>query len=182
MLQEKRIESGTTFNTNYEYDDAGDLVKTTTPTGAEITTPRDVVGRVRGVAVKVGNTSYDVLKNVEYFPDNQVRFQTFGNNLLTESRTYDEVRRLAALNVDDDADGDGMSDAWETAHGLNPGSAADAALDPDGDGLTNLQEFEAQTDPHDPDTEGDSIADGQDPAPMVNDASWQIPVRSGILQ
>ena len=154
LLKETRIDSGTTFNTNYEYDDVGNLVKTITPTGAEITTPRDVVGRVRGVAMKVGSTNYDVVKNVEYFPDNQVRFQTFGNNQ-TETRSYNDVGRLAVLNVDDDADGDG---------------------------LTNLQEFEAQSDPHDPDTDGDSIDDGQDSAPAVNDAAWQIPVRSGVLQ
>lgn len=39
-----------------------------------------------------------------------------------------------------DTDSDGMSDAWETAHGLNP-SVNDAALDLDADGLNNLEEF-----------------------------------------
>jgi hypothetical protein len=48
---------------------------------------------------------------------------------------------------DPDADGDGIPDAWETAHGLNPNNAADAALDPDGDGFTNLQEYQNGTDP-----------------------------------
>jgi hypothetical protein len=47
-----------------------------------------------------------------------------------------------------DADLDGMPDAWETAHGLNPNSAVDAAQDPDYDGYTNLQECENETDPH----------------------------------
>jgi hypothetical protein len=42
-----------------------------------------------------------------------------------------------------DTDTDGMPDAWETFFGLNPTSAADATGDPDGDGLTNLQEFQA---------------------------------------
>ena len=47
-----------------------------------------------------------------------------------------------------DMDEDGMADDWELAHGLNPNDPADAALDPDGDGRSNLQEYEDGTDPH----------------------------------
>ena len=39
-----------------------------------------------------------------------------------------------------------MSDAWEDANGLNK-LVNDAALDPDGDGFTNLQEFLCGTNP-----------------------------------
>ncbi len=46
-----------------------------------------------------------------------------------------------------DSDHDGMPDDWEIAHGLNPTNAADAALDSDGDGRTNLQEYRDGTDP-----------------------------------
>ena len=46
-----------------------------------------------------------------------------------------------------DADGDGMADIWETAHGLNTNSLADATLDSDGDTMSNRAEFLAGTDP-----------------------------------
>lgn len=40
-----------------------------------------------------------------------------------------------------DRDRDGMPDAWEAAHGLNPEDPADSAADRDGDGYTNLEEY-----------------------------------------
>ena len=53
-----------------------------------------------------------------------------------EYRTYD---------VPVDSDHDGMPDAWESGHGLNPHSApgdfSDAIADPDGDGYTRLKEY-----------------------------------------
>ncbi len=54
------------------------------------------------------------------------------------------------LNVLADHDRDGMADAWEAQHGFNTNSPADVALDADGDTLTNLQEYQAGTDPLDP--------------------------------
>ncbi|MBI4509701.1 MAG: hypothetical protein HY698_08680 [Deltaproteobacteria bacterium] len=47
-----------------------------------------------------------------------------------------------------DLDTDGMADSWESEHDLNPNHDGDASEDPDGDGLTNLQEFQGGTDPH----------------------------------
>src|SRR4030095_162879 len=56
-----------------------------------------------------------------------------------------------------DTDGDGIPDAWETAHGLDPGNPADAAGDADGDGQTNLMEEYAGTDPNDPESVFESV-------------------------
>ncbi|RYD89256.1 MAG: pectate lyase, partial [Sphingomonadales bacterium] len=48
---------------------------------------------------------------------------------------------LASLAAPRDSDGDGMPDAWEKAHGLNPKSAADGNMDRNKDGWTNLEEW-----------------------------------------
>ncbi len=56
-----------------------------------------------------------------------------------------------------DSDCDGMPDAWELAHGLNPFDPSDAMLDLDGDGLSNAEEYASRTDP----TTGDSDGDGR---------------------
>ncbi|MFO1498751.1 MAG: lamin tail domain-containing protein [Verrucomicrobiota bacterium] len=51
---------------------------------------------------------------------------------------------------DPDSDQDGLPDAWETAHGLDPNSASGpngASGDPDADGLSNAEEYSAGTAP-----------------------------------
>lgn len=55
-----------------------------------------------------------------------------------------------AVKVVLDADGDGLPDEWEKKFGLNPADAADALADKDKDGFTNMEEFQAKTDPTDP--------------------------------
>lgn len=54
---------------------------------------------------------------------------------------------VATIAVLGDADGDGLPDSWETAYGLNPASAADAAADSDHDGVSNRDEYLAGTNP-----------------------------------
>jgi uncharacterized repeat protein (TIGR01451 family) len=61
---------------------------------------------------------------------------------------YNNSARFA-LTVYRDTDSDGIWDEWEITHGMRLDDPTDAALDPDDDGHTNLQEFQAGTDPHD---------------------------------
>jgi uncharacterized protein (DUF1800 family) len=59
-----------------------------------------------------------------------------------------------------DTDSDGMPDAWESTHSLQPNNPADADSDPDNDGLSNLREYICGTDPHDSDSDDDQANDG----------------------
>lgn len=58
----------------------------------------------------------------------------------------------------EDHDGDGIPDEWEKANGLDPLLATDADEDKDDDGFTNLEEFQAGTDPKDTKSHPDYLA------------------------
>lgn len=64
------------------------------------------------------------------------------------------------VTITDDNDGDGIPNAYERAHGLNPWRAADATNDFDGDGLSNFREYQFGTENGNPDTDGDTLPDG----------------------
>ncbi len=53
------------------------------------------------------------------------------------------------VKVEVDTDHDGLPNDWEKKHGLNPNDPTDATKDFDGDGFTNLEEYQAKTDPAD---------------------------------
>jgi hypothetical protein len=52
-----------------------------------------------------------------------------------------------------------MPDDWETTHELDPQNPAEAGSNPDKDGLTNQQEYEAGTNPRVADSDGDGLSD-----------------------
>src|SRR5713226_7405609 len=56
----------------------------------------------------------------------------------------------------------GIPDSWAIANGLDPNDPVMPSEDPDRDGLTNLQEFQLGTDPHNRDTDGDGLTDGDE--------------------
>ncbi|MGY5853705.1 MAG: hypothetical protein RTU92_09085 [Candidatus Thorarchaeota archaeon] len=61
-----------------------------------------------------------------------------------------------------DTDSDGCDDGWEVEHNFNPNDDTDASDDPDYDSLTNIQEYEEHTDPHDYDSDDDTLYDAQE--------------------
>ncbi|MCD6383691.1 MAG: hypothetical protein J7L88_04445, partial [Thermoplasmata archaeon] len=72
------------------------------------------------------------------------------------------------IKVTLDKDFDGIPDEWEREHGLDPTDKNDASSDPDGDNLTNLQEYLNGTDPKNPDSDGDGFSDGEEVSEGTN--------------
>jgi len=91
-----------------------------------------------------------------------------GTNVLQIERTgggnggyigFDYVKLEADLDGLADGDSDGMPRWFEDTYGLSDATAADASVDGDGDGNTNIQEFQAGTNPTDPDSDNDGLSD-----------------------
>ena len=76
---------------------------------------------------------------------------------------------------DPDDDNDGMSDEYESKYALNPFDAADAGMDDDADGLTNLEESNLGTAANNADSDNDGLDDNVEldmgRSPVVNEAS-----------
>ena len=74
--------------------------------------------------------------------------------LATDTQTLTMASIGVTVMVVADTDGDEIPDAWESAHGLDPDDPDDGALDLDGDGVTNHDEFVLGTDLRDPTSRG----------------------------
>ena len=89
-------------------------------------------------------------------------YQCFSNNYCIRLDNIGAANEQVSyrLSAGVDSDLDGMPDDYEIQQGLDPQSAADAALDKDEDGLTNLEEYQLGTLPSNADTDADSMSDG----------------------
>lgn len=100
---------------------------------------------------------------------NYVRFpyrtgSSFTLNLTNVDGYSAGVHALQIVDATLDADASGIPDWYEMQYGLEPAGPSTASADPDGDGLTNLQEFQRGSDPKKSDTDGDGLADNLESA------------------
>lgn len=73
--------------------------------------------------------------------------QSGGGKVINSPKDVGGLPSFVGSEAPQDADSDGLPDAWEARHGLNSADAADQAQDADGDGYTNLEEWLNATDP-----------------------------------
>lgn len=128
---------------------------------------------IEDFARKAKNSLKDAAYEDYFFGDFGYALPLGGFSLVTNAAA-------PVLGVDrrasDDSDGDGLPDAWEVVHQLNPldaGTGGESALgakdgpygalgDPDGDALRNVYEFWGRTNPRDDDSDGDGVSDSQE--------------------
>ncbi|MBC3764947.1 FG-GAP-like repeat-containing protein [Neptunicella marina] len=93
------------------------------------------------------------------------------------NETYDTDHDGVGNNSDMDDDGDGMSDEFEIANGLDPLNSYDAKADSDEDGFINILEFEIGTDLFDPSSHPDKLGtflsfEPGEPNPLTIKGRW----------
>ena len=134
-------------------------IKRLTPDNPEVA---DVSSRIESYAVPISRIAKpiqianDRTKKVGFFvPEmriwcvrNDCRFPLSPDwKKCPQCGTEQNAKPIESINAD--SDGDGMPDEWERKYDLNPQDPADAELDSDEDGFSNLQEYKDGTDPLD---------------------------------
>ena len=96
-----KIELGTQYITEYEYDAEDRVTAIVYPSGRRVEYERDILGRVTEVRAEVAGKMQSILSQIEYRADGQIVAATFGNGL-SETRTYDQQGRLVHQDLKDE--------------------------------------------------------------------------------
>lgn len=134
-----------------------------------ITNAADVIEFIANIAGEApsGQTlTIDVTNIVRSWADGtepNYGFVLFINQLEAQAAGFNNPQLV--ITIPDDTDGDGIPDVYENDNGLDPNfddSAVDNDAEGGSDGLTNLEEFNAGTNPQDSDSDDDGLLDGEE--------------------
>lgn len=109
-------------NGGYEVRDAAEIYEEVLSYAGAILPKRDIVDDRIIREVRTGKTTY-------------------GNGMIDRVDQTEGWPELKSALAPEDADKDGMPDAWEKQYGLDPGNPADGNEDRNSDGFTNLEEY-----------------------------------------
>ena len=137
---------------------------------AGATLPLNVVatysdGTTRDVTAAAAGTQYTISNRAIATVSSDGLVQAISSGTVIVQATLEGASGLFSMRValsGADTDGDGVPDDYELSHGLDANNSLDAQEDPDRDGLTNVQEFQLGTDPHNRDVDGDELSDGDE--------------------
>jgi hypothetical protein len=102
---------------------------------------------LNGASVSADNDADNSPDCVDADDDNDGTLDTDDDFPFNTSESVDTDGDGTGNNTDTDDDNDGMPDVWEAAHvGLDP-LVDDASQDPDNDGYSNIEEYNAATNP-----------------------------------
>jgi uncharacterized protein (DUF1800 family) len=128
-------------------------------------TPINATPHTNFVEIRTGQTNFQRGNYVHYLNLTNATATVAVTNLNTWSLG------ICAVQIIDrtlDADASGIPDWYEMQYALEPATPVLAATDSDGDGLTNLQEYQLGTHPRKPDTDSDGLSDGMEVALGTN--------------
>lgn len=141
----------------------------TTLTTAGQTAPLTVMAAFAGGdsadVTALAGTNYRISNPAVATVGPQGRVTAVSGDTVLVSAVRDGAMGILQLQVvlDNDSDGDGITDDLEVANGLDPTNPFDSFADSDGDGLSAQQELVTfGTDPHNSDSDGDGIPDGEE--------------------
>ena len=118
---------------------------------------RDVTAPASGINYQTTNAAIVTVSD-----SGLLTAKSAGEVLITVRKDGAVAVKLVRVNVNGDADNDGLPNDFEQQNGLNPNDPIDAQEDQDGDGLTAIEEYNAGTELRNSDTDGDGLSDGDE--------------------
>ena len=119
-------------------------------------------GSTKDVSPGSSGTNYTISNSsIATITSNGLVTAVSSGNVVVQANN-DGATGITMISVALGASHGGIPDIWAIEHGLNPADPLMPLEDPDRDGLTNLQEYQHHTDPHNPDTDGDGLSDGDE--------------------
>lgn len=127
--------------------------------GAQVVLNRTFLNTTASGSTHNGTATWTGSNDASGLPDQSSLYTLPG---VTAWLGYPALESLPAFSSARDSDEDGMPDIWEETHAFNKNLAGDGPADADNDGLSNVRECLAGTQPRQSDSDSDGVGDGDE--------------------